>query len=64
MSETLTKHRDERKDNAPVTEKIQIPVHKRGRFAAMGGYNIKKLMAETGRFRLETFFVSVRPCLL
>ena len=36
------------KPNWPITEKINVPAHKRGRFLGPGGINIKKILAETG----------------
>lgn len=37
-----------RKDNMPVIEKMEIEVHKRGKFLGAGGINLKKLLVETG----------------
>ena len=36
------------KPNWPVTKKLQVPVHKRGKFLGPGGINIKRLLANTG----------------
>ena len=38
----------QRKDNWPVTEKLEVPVHKRSRLFGLGGGNLKKLTAVTG----------------
>ena len=38
----------ESKGNWPVTEKINVPSHKRARFLGPGGINLKRLLAETG----------------
>lgn len=48
MNECLHVPRSTKKDNAPVTENITIPLHKRSKFMGYGGYNIKKLASETG----------------
>ncbi|GLH01525.1 hypothetical protein R5R35_006657 [Gryllus longicercus] len=48
MSQTLSKHRSIKKENWPVTEKLEIPPHKRAKFLGLGGGNLKKLMFETG----------------
>jgi polyribonucleotide nucleotidyltransferase len=48
MNATLSRPRDARKDNSPVIEKLEVPVVKRARFVGIGGYNLKKLTAETG----------------
>ncbi|CAB3380601.1 Hypothetical predicted protein [Cloeon dipterum] len=36
------------KDNWPVSERIEVPAHKRAKFLGLGGSNLKKLTAETG----------------
>ena len=38
----------ESKHNWPVTEKVNVPAHKRARFLGSGGMNLKRLLAETG----------------
>ena len=38
----------ENKDNWPVTEKVNVPAHKRASFLGPGGMNLKRLLAETG----------------
>lgn len=48
MNQVISKSRDEKKDNWPVSEKLEIPVHKRSKFIGHGGYNLKKLTSETG----------------
>ena len=48
MHTTLPKPRASLKMNCPVMEDITIPVHKRSQFLGVGGYNLRKLMAETG----------------
>ncbi|XP_075059947.1 polyribonucleotide nucleotidyltransferase 1, mitochondrial [Mixophyes fleayi] len=48
MNKTITKPREIRKGNSPVIESIKVPLSKRARFVGPGGYNLKKLQAETG----------------
>ncbi|GAB6030978.1 hypothetical protein CHUAL_007801 [Chamberlinius hualienensis] len=38
----------EKKENWPVIDKLEVPVHKRAKFIGLGGYNLKRLTAETG----------------
>ncbi|XP_059475161.1 polyribonucleotide nucleotidyltransferase 1, mitochondrial-like [Neocloeon triangulifer] len=47
MDETIKKPR-KHKDNWPVSERIEVPPHKRSKFLGLGGSNLKKLTAETG----------------
>ncbi|XP_065563660.1 polyribonucleotide nucleotidyltransferase 1, mitochondrial-like isoform X2 [Artemia franciscana] len=48
MKSTIPVARLQRKDNWPVTEKLEVPVHKRSRLFGLGGGNLKKLTAVTG----------------
>ncbi|XP_034283139.1 polyribonucleotide nucleotidyltransferase 1, mitochondrial [Pantherophis guttatus] len=48
MNKVIAKPRPSRKENGPLTETIQVPLTKRARFLGPGGYNLKKLQAETG----------------
>uniref|UniRef100_A0A670YNN9 polyribonucleotide nucleotidyltransferase n=1 Tax=Pseudonaja textilis TaxID=8673 RepID=A0A670YNN9_PSETE len=48
MSKVIAKPRPSRKENGPLVENIQVPATKRARFLGPGGYNLKKLLAETG----------------
>ncbi|XP_067012652.2 polyribonucleotide nucleotidyltransferase 1, mitochondrial [Anabrus simplex] len=48
MNETLSKPRKAKKENWPVSEKLEIPAHKRSKFLGLGGSNLKKLMVQTG----------------
>ncbi|XP_023225485.1 polyribonucleotide nucleotidyltransferase 1, mitochondrial-like [Centruroides sculpturatus] len=48
MNQVINKPREEKKDNWPVSEKLEIPIHKRSKFIGHGGYNLKKLTSETG----------------
>ncbi|KAF4528142.1 hypothetical protein B566_EDAN011158 [Ephemera danica] len=37
-----------KKENWPVSERLEIPAHKRAKFLGVGGSNLKRLMVETG----------------
>ncbi|EEC11716.1 polyribonucleotide nucleotidyltransferase, putative, partial [Ixodes scapularis] len=54
MNEVISKPRAQKKDNWPVSEKLEVPPHQRARFVGLGGYNIRKLTAETG---VNFFFI-------
>ena len=49
MNATLSLPRTDRKENWPIIEKLDVPIVKRSRFLGVGGLNLKKLMAETGK---------------
>jgi len=49
MNATLSLPRTDQKENRPIIEKLEVPVVKRSRFVGLGGLNLKKLMAETGK---------------
>jgi polyribonucleotide nucleotidyltransferase len=36
------------KNNWPVSDRLEIPAHKRAKFLGVGGSNLKKLMVQTG----------------
>ncbi|KAH7973025.1 polyribonucleotide nucleotidyltransferase 1, mitochondrial [Rhipicephalus sanguineus] len=48
MNDVISKPRTQKKDNWPVSERLEVPVHQRARFVGLGGHNLKKLTAETG----------------
>ncbi|XP_033127815.1 polyribonucleotide nucleotidyltransferase 1, mitochondrial-like [Anneissia japonica] len=48
MNDVISKPRSNRKDNSPVTESLEVPIARRSHFVGPGGYNLKKLRAETG----------------
>ncbi|OQR67607.1 polyribonucleotide nucleotidyltransferase 1 [Tropilaelaps mercedesae] len=48
MSNTISTAREVRKDNWPVTEKLEVPAHKRSHFLGLGCRNLKRITAETG----------------
>lgn len=48
MNETLSRPREGRQENKPVLEKLDVPAAKRAKFVGIGGFNIKKLTADTG----------------
>jgi polyribonucleotide nucleotidyltransferase len=48
MNETMSKSRTEKKENWPISEKLEVPLHKRAKFLGYGGRNVKRLVSETG----------------
>ncbi|XP_061546756.1 polyribonucleotide nucleotidyltransferase 1, mitochondrial [Phycodurus eques] len=48
MNKSLAKPRTSRKENGPVVEKVRVPVSRRARFVGPGGYNLRRLQAQTG----------------
>ncbi|KAM5164668.1 polyribonucleotide nucleotidyltransferase 1, mitochondrial [Mantella aurantiaca] len=48
MQKTISKPKAQNKENSPVVENVNVPLSKRARFVGPGGYNLKKLQAETG----------------
>ncbi|XP_054714086.1 polyribonucleotide nucleotidyltransferase 1, mitochondrial-like isoform X2 [Uloborus diversus] len=48
MNDTISKPREQKKENWPLSEKLVVPMHKLSHFFGFGGHNIKKLRAETG----------------
>jgi polyribonucleotide nucleotidyltransferase len=40
--------RKQRKENWPVSEKLEVPSQKRAKFLGLGGSNLKHLLVETG----------------
>ncbi|XP_050421610.1 polyribonucleotide nucleotidyltransferase 1, mitochondrial [Adelges cooleyi] len=48
MNETIKSSRKPQKDNWPVTEKLDVPVHKRGKLMGPGGINLKRILLDTG----------------
>nr|XP_056709376.1 polyribonucleotide nucleotidyltransferase 1, mitochondrial [Euleptes europaea] len=48
MNKTIAKPRASRKENGPLVETVEVPLSKRARFVGPGGYNLKKIQAETG----------------
>ncbi|XP_030759555.1 polyribonucleotide nucleotidyltransferase 1, mitochondrial isoform X2 [Sitophilus oryzae] len=48
MNDCIKKPRSTKKDNWPVTEKLDVEPHKRAKLLGLGGINLKKLFAETG----------------
>jgi hypothetical protein len=40
--------RKQRKENWPVSEKLEVPPQKRAKFLGLGGSNLKRLLVETG----------------
>ncbi|KAL6102111.1 pnpt1 [Pungitius sinensis] len=48
MNKCTAKPRETRKDNGPVVENVRVPVSRRARFVGPGGYNLRRLQAQTG----------------
>uniref|UniRef100_A0A3Q4AXU4 Polyribonucleotide nucleotidyltransferase 1, mitochondrial n=1 Tax=Mola mola TaxID=94237 RepID=A0A3Q4AXU4_MOLML len=48
MNKCIAKPRATRKENGPVVENVRVPVSKRARFVGPGGYNLRRLQAQTG----------------
>lgn len=48
MNRTIDKPRETRKANGPVVENVRVPVSRRARFVGPGGYNLRRLQAQTG----------------
>lgn len=48
MNNVISKPRFEKKSNMPVSETLQVPVHKRAKFIGVAGSNVKKILVETG----------------
>lgn len=48
MSDCIAKPRPEKKENWPVSEKLEVEAHKRGKLLGVGGVNVKKILVETG----------------
>lgn len=48
MNTAIAKPRFEKKPNMPVSENLEVPVHKRAKFVGIAGCNLKKILVETG----------------
>ncbi|XP_058790116.1 polyribonucleotide nucleotidyltransferase 1, mitochondrial [Phymastichus coffea] len=48
MNQVIATPRIEKKDNMPITEVIDVPVHLRGKLLGVGGSNVKKIFLQTG----------------
>ncbi|CAN9499610.1 unnamed protein product [Ophioblennius macclurei] len=48
MNKCIAKPREHRKENGPVIETVRVPVSRRARFVGPGGYNLRRLQAQTG----------------
>ncbi|XP_071336241.1 polyribonucleotide nucleotidyltransferase 1, mitochondrial [Trachinotus anak] len=48
MNKCIAKPRETRKENGPVVENVRVPVSRRARFVGPGGYNLRRLQAQTG----------------
>ncbi|KAK2865843.1 hypothetical protein Q7C36_001899 [Tachysurus vachellii] len=48
MNKTISKPRSSRKENGPVVENVRVPISRRSQFIGPGGYNLRRLQAQTG----------------
>ncbi|XP_068423899.1 polyribonucleotide nucleotidyltransferase 1, mitochondrial [Clinocottus analis] len=48
MNKCIAKPSEPRKDNGPVIENVRVPVSRRAHFVGPGGYNLRRLQAQTG----------------
>ncbi|XP_074501383.1 polyribonucleotide nucleotidyltransferase 1, mitochondrial [Sebastes fasciatus] len=48
MNKCTAKPRETRKANGPVVETVRVPASRRARFVGPGGYNLRRLQAQTG----------------
>ncbi|KAK5854260.1 hypothetical protein PBY51_015345 [Eleginops maclovinus] len=48
MNKCIAKPRTTRKENGPLVENVRVPVSKRAHFVGPGGYNLRRLQAQTG----------------
>lgn len=48
MNKCIAKPRETKKENGPVVETVRVPVSRRARFVGPGGYNLRRLQAQTG----------------
>ncbi|KAL7855514.1 hypothetical protein AOLI_G00191180 [Acnodon oligacanthus] len=48
MNKTISKPRASQKENGPLVENVRVPMSRRARFVGPGGYNLRRLQAQTG----------------
>ncbi|XP_026670891.1 polyribonucleotide nucleotidyltransferase 1, mitochondrial isoform X2 [Ceratina calcarata] len=48
MNEVISSPKIDKKENKPVLDVIEVPIHQRGKFLGIGGSNLKKILYETG----------------
>ncbi|XP_031833675.2 polyribonucleotide nucleotidyltransferase 1 [Nomia melanderi] len=48
MNSVISSPREKNKQNMPVFETIEVPIHQRAKFIGVGGLNLKKILTETG----------------
>uniref|UniRef100_A0AAY5E8D2 polyribonucleotide nucleotidyltransferase n=1 Tax=Electrophorus electricus TaxID=8005 RepID=A0AAY5E8D2_ELEEL len=48
MNKTISKPRVSRKEHGPLVENVRVPISRRARFVGPGGYNLRRLQAQTG----------------
>lgn len=48
MNRSISHPRSSRKENGPVVENVSVPLSRRARFVGPGGFNLRRLQAQTG----------------
>lgn len=48
MNSVISTPASKEKENKPVLDTIEVPIHQRGKFLGIGGSNIKRILYETG----------------
>ncbi|XP_076637960.1 polyribonucleotide nucleotidyltransferase 1 [Colletes latitarsis] len=48
MNSVISSPRNDKTDNKPVLESIEVPVYQRAKFIGIGGSNLRKILVETG----------------
>ncbi|XP_026080492.1 polyribonucleotide nucleotidyltransferase 1, mitochondrial isoform X1 [Carassius auratus] len=48
MNKVISKARSSRKENGPLVENIKVPLSRRALFVGPGGFNLRRLQAQTG----------------
>ncbi|KAI2657371.1 Polyribonucleotide nucleotidyltransferase 1, mitochondrial [Labeo rohita] len=48
MNKCISKPRSSRKENGPVVENVKVPLSRRALFVGPGGFNLRRLQAQTG----------------
>lgn len=48
MNSVISTPASDKKENKPILDTIEVPVHQRGKFLGISGSNIKKILCETG----------------
>ncbi|XP_050487470.1 polyribonucleotide nucleotidyltransferase 1, mitochondrial isoform X1 [Bombus huntii] len=48
MNSVISTPASNKKENKPILDTIEVPIHQRGKFLGIGGSNIKRILCETG----------------